>query len=86
MKLARLDTKSLISHTTKRLGYGLKYEYVGNQLIFYGELQEQIKNKTIVVQVLSKGGWILREFFIQSPADDVRNDNKSLIESVHAEL
>ena len=81
MKFLKFDLKSLVVHSTKRLGYGLKYGIIRNQIVFYGKFQEQFENKTMVIQILSKGGFILRELSIHGHINDVRSES-IFIESI----
>lgn len=46
-----------------------------DQIVFYGKFQEQFENKTMVIQIISKGGYILRELSIHGHINDVRSES-----------
>jgi len=81
--LLKLDLINLIEKSKKKLGYGLKYKFMGNKMVFYGKLKEKIKDKTMVIQIVSERGWILKEFAIhQSLNFDSNHDGDKMIESL----
>jgi len=73
----------LMQNSTKHLGYGLRYEYVGNRIVFSGKLEERVANRAVAVQITTKRGWILREFFIKVEGE---NRTWSVMSSAHDEL
>jgi len=86
-RFLKLDMIGLVENSMKQLGYGLKYEFIENHMVFYGKPKEQINNKTIVVQIVTKGGWILREILIQGENSTTAQRNLlSSIESIQEEL
>ena len=84
-RFLKLDMVGLVQSSTKELGYGLKYKIVGNKVIFYGKLEDEIKSRTVVVQIVSKRGWILKEFFIQDAANQLHH-RSTIIDFVNIEL
>jgi len=61
----KIDRVRLVNHSTKHLGYGLKHKFIENKVQFYGKIEEQIKRKTIAIQITTKRNWVLREFLVK---------------------
>jgi len=81
------DMVDLMQNSTKHLGYGLKYEFVGNKIVFSGKLEGKIHNKAVVVQLITKRGWILREFVIKVEGNVVSDSRtQSFMTNAHDEL
>lgn len=55
----------------KELGYGIYMDYRNDRLLFKGIPHEQIHGRTLVVQVTTKKGMILRELIIEGNHDQV---------------
>jgi len=79
-RFLKLDMIDLVQHSQKQLGYGLKYKLFANKIVFYGKTEEEISNRTVVVQIVSIKGWILREFLVQGL------EGESFLEHVEEEL
>jgi len=47
-RFLKLDTIDLVQNSAKQLGHGLKFEFIGDQMIFYGKPKEEMKNKTLI--------------------------------------
>ncbi len=78
-----MDMVDLFENSMKQLGHGLKYEFIGDQIVFYGRLKDQMKDKTLVVQITTKRGWILREILIQGSTS---TSDHSVIDFIQEEL
>jgi len=88
-RFLKLDLLNLVLNSPKQLGYGVKYRFDGNKLVFYGKPEEELENKILVVQIVTRRGWILKEVEIQGVQGGNGNlnlNNDTTIESINAEL
>ena len=67
----KLDLQPILSTKGHKIGYGIRYKIIGDVLRFSGVVDESIKNKTIVIQIVKKGGKILREIWIKGIEPEV---------------
>ena len=63
-RFLNLDLKTLLFNKGNKIGYGIKYSIVDDILQFTGIVGRNMKDKTIVVQIVNKRGRILKEVWI----------------------
>ena len=61
----KLDLRPILSTKGHKIGYGIRYKIIGDVLRFSGVVNESMKNKTIVIQIVKKRGKILREIWVK---------------------
>ena len=83
-KFLKFNLRDLVFASQKNLGYGLKYKLVRNVLHFYGVPSIDIKGKTLVIQIVSKKGWILKELYLINEEESF--DEKDMMDNVQDQL
>ena len=74
----KLDLRPLALGSSSKIGYGIKYKILDDVLRFSGFVNRDMKDKTIVVQVMNKRGKILKELWIRGVESG--SEQESLIE------
>jgi len=79
----KMDLKSLAFINKREVGGGIKYRIKNDTLHFYGTANNDIRDQTLVVQIMNAKRRILRELWIHGMEEGER---KSLLTQVNEEL
>ncbi len=72
------DLPPVLSANGKRIGYGLKHKIENGVLRFYGVVEDEIRGKTLVIQIANGREMILKEIWIYGEADKMSSENQVL--------
>lgn len=75
----KLNLSPIDYHKGENIGYGISYRIETRIMIFFGRVDKDIKNKKVVVQIMSKRGLLLRELTIRGDESTVKELNSSEI-------
>jgi len=79
MKFLKLNLRQIFFGDKNKIDYGIHYKIHHDKLCFYGVVQENFKDKTLVVQVTSIRHKILKEIWIHGVANNGFDGNGSLV-------
>jgi len=79
MRFLNLDS-SLMTHARKgKLGFGIKYKFDNEILYFYGTPKTELRNNTLIVQLKTIRGKILKEILIKANGKSQEQKEERLI-------
>jgi len=79
LKFLKLDLRQIFFGDKNKIDYGINYKIHHDKLCFYGVIQDNFRDKTLVVQVTSIRHRILKEIWIHGVSNESFDGNGSLI-------
>ena len=64
-KFLKYDLQHLLVNRSGEIGYGITYKVVNNVLVFSGTPTDDLLDRTLIIQVISRRGQIMKELWLR---------------------